>query len=276
MLNDISKVVLVCDMDGTLLDSEKRISEEDSAAIEKFMDLGGRFTISTGRTIQSFRQYYDMLDLRIPVMMYNGAAIYDWEKEKYLYCRPLPASARDIATEILSEMPQIGGEVLTTKETYVFRNNEYQMRHTKICGITPCYMDLEKIPDSGSWMKVLFSMAPEDIDKIEKLTAQRDYSGVSFVKSADILYEMMPDGITKGSALDEYRKLDGMDDCVFVAAGDYNNDIEMLISADIGAAPSNAEDEVKRSADIVLSRSNDESAIAELIDIILKECEDKP
>ena len=85
MFEDISKVVLVTDMDGTLLNSKKEVTPKDRKAIEYFMSLGGRFTVATGRTIQSFSHYYDLLDLRFPVIMFNGSVIYDKSKEKVVY-----------------------------------------------------------------------------------------------------------------------------------------------------------------------------------------------
>ncbi len=65
MFSDISKVILLSDMDGTLLTSKKQITDRDRAAIEKFTSLGGKFTVATGRTIQSFEQFTQLLDLKI-------------------------------------------------------------------------------------------------------------------------------------------------------------------------------------------------------------------
>lgn len=269
MFEDISKVVLLSDMDGTLLNSKKEITDADRSAIKRFMALGGRFTIATGRTIQSFEQYNSILDLRMPLIMYNGAAIYDYNTNKVYYTQPLPLEAKEITAEILSAMPQVGGEILKTNGTYVFRNNDYQKLHTKLCGIVPNYAGLDEIAEGG-WLKVLFAMAPEDIPQIEIFVRQRSYDTVSFVKSSDIFYEMLPLGITKGSALAEYRRLDGMEDCTFVAIGDFDNDIEMLEEADLGAAPANAEESVKTAADIVLKNSCETGAVAELINYIIK------
>ena len=53
--------MLLSDMDGTLLNSKKQITAVDRAAIERFTRLGGRFTVATGRTIQSFEQYRAMI-----------------------------------------------------------------------------------------------------------------------------------------------------------------------------------------------------------------------
>lgn len=271
MFSDISKVVLVSDMDGTLLNSRKQITDTDRKAIRRFMELGGKFTVATGRTIQSFEQYSTMIDLKMPVIMYNGAAIHDYNSDKTLYTHPLPPEAKSIATEIYDAMPEAGGEVLKTDGTYVFRNNDYQKLHTKICNIVPNYAELQEIEDGG-WLKVLFSMAPEEIPHIELFVRQKGYDSVSFVKSSDIFYEMLPEGVSKGSALNEYRKLDGMEGYTFVAIGDFDNDIEMIHEADLGACPSNAEESVKLAADLVLEHSCEDGAVAELTEYIISRC----
>lgn len=271
MFEDISKVVLLSDMDGTLLNSKKEISDTDKKAIERFMSLGGKFTIATGRTIHSFHHYYDMLELKMPLIMYNGAAIYDKVNDKVLFEQPLPSEAKRITEEILGVMPHIGGEVLKTDGIYVFRNSEYEELHTKLCMVTPYYKELDEISE-GDWLKVLFAMAPEDIPFIELFAKRMGYDTVSFVKSSDIFYEMLPLGTTKGSALAQYRKLEGMEGYTFVAAGDFDNDIEMLVEADLGVAPANAEETVKKVADLVLENTNETGAIAELIDIIIEKC----
>ena len=124
-------------MDGTLLTSKKEISDTDRAAIERFTALGGRFTVATGRTIQSFEQFLKVLDLRSPVIMYNGAAIHDYTRGETLYTHPLPPECRKMAIELLKAMPEAGGEVLRTDGTYVFSNTEYQQLHTRLCNIVP-------------------------------------------------------------------------------------------------------------------------------------------
>ncbi len=271
LFEDISKIVIMSDMDGTLLNSEKKITEKDRFAIEKFVSLGGKFTVSTGRTIEAFEQYRKMLDLRIPVVLYNGGIIYDYQAEKVLYAEYLPDGSREITAELLDTMQSAGGEVLKIDKTYVFRNNYYQQYHTNLCGISPIYADLPEISDDG-WLKVLFAMSPDDIPVMEKIIAKKNYSAVDFVKSSDIFIEMLPHNISKGSAIAEYRKLDGMNECKFVAIGDFDNDIEMIQSADLGVCPANAEYSVRKNADIILENTNDNGAVAELIDYIIKKC----
>ena len=274
MFEDISKVILFSDMDGTLLTTKKEITQKDLDAIKRFVSLGGKFTIATGRTVQTFEQYRNMLGIDIPIIMFNGALIYDYSTKETLYMNSLPENAKDIALEILESMPEAGGEVLKADGTYVFRNNDYEQFHTDICQIVPNYAELKDI-DSAGWLKVLFAMAPEDIPHMELLVHQNGYDSVNFVQSSDIFYEMLTQGVSKGSALSEYRKLKGYEDFTFAAIGDFDNDIEMIKAADLGACPANAGEKVRESADVVMKSTCDEGAVAEFIDYIINKCSEK-
>lgn len=90
------------------------------------------------------------------------------------------------------------------------------------------------------------------------------------MRSSIEYYEILPQNISKGTALEELRKACGMDDFTFVAAGDYNNDIELLQAADVAYCPSNAAEEVKKVADKVFEQSCEEDFIAAVIDEIFE------
>lgn len=268
-MKDFSDIVIVSDMDGTLLDSSKKISPENLKAIEKFKNMGGHFTVATGRTIQTFAQYADILKIDMPVILYNGSMIYDYKENKILYQTHMPLKTKEIVLEIMKNVENLGGEVLKSDSAYVFKNNEYEKLHTKICGVDVKFSDLENISPEN-WLKVLFASAPENIQKLVDFIAEKGYNEVSFVKSSDIFCEVLELSSTKGSALKIYRNFDGMKNMKFISIGDYNNDIEMIQEADFGAVPSNAQPEVKDSADIILESSCDENAVAELIDLIIQ------
>ena len=262
------KTVIVSDLDGTLLPPDKIPLERDLAAIRAFEAAGGTFSIATGRTIQAAIRYQKALDLISPMIVYNGAAIYDSERDEVLFSVSLPDFAVELTRAIMDAHPHVGVEVLRAENAYVVRNTEYEKRHIALCGVEPCYCTLDEVP-RGGWLKVLFAMAPDEIPPFIADIQQRGIEGVDFIQSADIFYEMLPEGVTKGSALQAYHKLPGMEDAVFVAVGDYDNDIAMLQAADFSAAPANAVPEAKAAADHLLVRSCEEGAMEELIGILL-------
>lgn len=263
---DLSKYFLITDLDGTLLPDNKILSDIDKQAIKRFVSDGGKFTIATGRTLQATMRYIEELQVSMPVIMYNGSLIYDNANEKVLYTDELPETAKKVACELFNFMKNPGGEVLRLDNIYVVCNNEYEEEHIGICQVTPEYVSLDKVP-KGGWFKILFAAKPEDITELENFIEDKNYP-VDFVRSHDIFIEMLPKGSSKGTVLKEYMKIMNLSGVKVVAAGDYHNDIEMLETADVGAATANAQPIVKEKADIVLTKSSNEGAIAELIDMI--------
>ncbi len=272
MFRNPKHLLIVSDLDGTLLPPDKIPLERDLAAIRRFEAAGGRFAIATGRTIQAAIRYQEMLGLTNPMIVYNGAAIYDSVHDKVLFSECLPPNAIDMTREIMAAFPQVGVEVLRANTAYVVRNNEWEKHHIALCGVEPVYCELHEIPQDG-WLKVLFAMSPEEIPTFIAGIQKRNDPDVDYIQSADIFYEMLPKHVTKGSALAPYRKLEGMEDIQIVAVGDYDNDLELLRQADFSAAPANAVEAVRRTASMVLSRTCEEGAMEELISRLLAEDE---
>ena len=267
MFENPQKICIITDLDGTFLPQSKVPLPRDLAAVRKFEAAGGMFTIATGRTVQASKRYPEQLGLKSPMIVFNGAAIYDAGQDRIIYTHPLPAAAREMTAKILCDHPASGGEVLCAEDTWVVRNTRREQEHVQVCGVTPRYADVMDV--TGTWLKVLFAMDPEQMPAFMDYIASQTFEGVDFIRSDAKFYEMLPAGVSKGSALNAYRNLPGMEGFTFVAVGDYHNDLAMLRAADFAVCPQNACDEVKACADLVLSRTCEEGAMAELIDRIL-------
>lgn len=270
MFEDISKVVLVTDMDGTFLPASKIPTKKCLDAVKRFEEDGGRFSIATGRAIQAARPYFDMVKVNCPIIMSNGGMVYDIYKKEQIYDVFVPQSVREIVKEILHDNPYVGCEVLTVNEVYVPNMTPMERRHNEICQLIPVICGVDDIPDKN-WYKVLFAIEPERMDELISYVEKKGYTGVDFVRSSIEYYEILPQNISKGTALDELRKACHMEGYTFVAAGDYNNDIELLQAADVAVCPSNAAEDVKKVADIVFEQSCEEDFIAAVIDHIYEE-----
>lgn len=270
-MQSLENIMLITDLDGTLLPSSKEISAADAAAISQFRAMGGKFAVATGRTLQAARRYLDQLKPNIPVILFNGAAIYDPVAKTWLYTEKLPADSVAITRQVLDAFPDVSAEILRTDGTYVARMTPYEKEHLAICQVEPILAEPEEIPDG--WLKVLFAIAPERMPDLIAYFAEQNWDCADFVQSEARFYEMLPKGATKGSALRRYRTLCNAENWKITAAGDFDNDLEMLRAADISACPSNAQPCVKNIVDIQLTQSCDTNAIAELIHHITKSLE---
>ena len=108
-MQSLENTMLITDLDGTLLPASKEISVADAAAISQFRAKGGKFAIATGRTLQAAQRYLKKLQPNIPVILFNGAAIYDPVAEKWLYTEELPSSRSDHPTSVRSISGRFGG-----------------------------------------------------------------------------------------------------------------------------------------------------------------------
>ena len=106
--------LLVTDLDGTLLDSQKKISAENKAAIDEFINGGGIFTIATGRGYNMALPIMQMLKVNAPAIIFNGCAIFDFNKEEYLWQEFLKKDSREYVKAFVC-FPKIGCEVLSGK-----------------------------------------------------------------------------------------------------------------------------------------------------------------
>lgn len=266
MFEDISKVLLITDMDGTFLPSSKIPGRRSVEAIGEFQHRGGKFSIATGRAIQAAQQYFDTFSVNCPIIMCNGGMVYDLIGKKQIHDVYVPDDTREIVGEVLRDNPDVGCEVLTLDTVYVPQMTPMEARHNEVCKVVPKLCSVDEIP--GDWYKVLFAVEPEKMDRLMDYVESRGWRDVDFVRSAPEYYEILPRNISKGSALEKMRALCGMEDYTFVAMGDYNNDIEMLQAADVAVCPSNAVDEVKAVCDLVLDESCEEDAVAAALEYI--------
>lgn len=136
-MQSLENIMLITDLDGTLLPSSKEISAADAAAISQFRAKGGKFAIATGRTLQAAQRYLNKLKPNIPVILFNGAAIYDPVTEKWLYTEKLPADAVAVTRQVLDAFPDVSAEILRTDGTYVARMTPYEKEHLEICQVEP-------------------------------------------------------------------------------------------------------------------------------------------
>lgn len=260
--------LLLSDMDGTLLNSQGCISRENQQAIKYFIENGGLFGIATGRSQLNSVLFLDEIKVNAPCILYNGCGIFDFSANKFITLHELPKARLIVFLEYcLKKFPDVTIQIYCPEMCY-FVSPESQADPYVVSIHQPCeFCGMDAIIDIP-WIKILFCGKTEDL---KTLNATMLYSELvkelNWVFSSEIYLEYLPAGISKGSALRYIKEIMGAEFRVY-AVGDYNNDVEMLQTADVGIATKNAISSLKELADVV-TVSNDENAIAEIIDKIL-------
>lgn len=262
-------IALFTDLDGTLFNNHREVSEENRAAIARFISEGGCFGISTGRSPENA----DALLPGIPVnswsVVLNGAEAYLFTEKKYTNAQCLPkAQMESLIRWVYESLPEVNIQLCTSdKLLFVSRpayaDEDFVTTHQPMAEMS--VNDAMEFP----WLKVLFC-APRRV--LEQLHSYAKSIGATdamdSVYTHETYLEFLPRNANKGSCLRQLRHHPELMGKTFVAIGDYTNDIELLQEADIAVAVGNALPEVKKIADHIVC-SNEDHALAYLIDKLL-------
>ncbi|MCL2698355.1 MAG: HAD family hydrolase [Oscillospiraceae bacterium] len=263
---NLDNIILITDADGTLLTDDKSILETDRAAIRGLIENGGLFTVATGRGVALTRGLADDLNLEIPAVIFNGAAVYDFKREVFLWQSNLPKTAGEYIKLVQKRFPSVGIEILRGDEIYVISTNWIEEKHLELGATKPVRCDFGDVPQDG-WIKVLFVDEPETTDKIIGFLNRQGIGDVHMVRSAPWFYEVLPSGVNKGTGFKKLLEILNIKDKYVVAAGDFMNDLEMIQAADLGVAVANAEEIVKKQSDLIVC-DNNSGAMREIIEYL--------
>lgn len=257
--------ILICtDLDGTLLKNDKTISYENKKAIDYFKKEGGYFTFVTGRMPYYVGDIVDRVKPNAPFGCLNGGGLYDYINKKYIWANTLSDGFVELIKCIDESFPCVGIQISTFDKTYFSKDNVSMQRFRKATGVENAIRHYTDFNEPVA--KILFgSEDEEEMKNIEQmLFSHPDSYKFDFIRSEQSLYEIIPKGTHKGTAiikLCEYLNIDMKNS---IALGDYYNDVAMIETAGVGIAVSNACKDAIDVADYV-TVSNEEHAIAKVV-----------
>jgi Cof subfamily protein (haloacid dehalogenase superfamily) len=260
--------LLAIDLDGTLLSTEKRISPENVAAINRARAAGIEVVLASGRIRTSMLPFARLLHLDGPMICGNGTQAYLSDQE-ILFTLWLPEAPLHLITDYANSLG-LHANLYTPDTLYFLRDTKWgDLYRSRVETIVP--KTLEPGAPFPQCLKAMIVDSPARIlEHIEHLHPAVGKMGVRITESEPEYLEFMVEGATKGTAIQKLATRLGLDQLEVAAIGDYLNDVEMLQWAGTSAAVANAHEATKNSANYVVS-SNDEEGVAEFIDeIVLK------
>ena len=277
MKNDIKIIAL--DLDGTLLDSQKRLSEANRAALEEAAAKGVHIVPTTGRFFGMMPQAVRDLPFVRYAITINGAQVYDRETDTAIVREEIPL---DMALDIIrllerydviydcyrsnwgwmTESLQAKAEDYATDAHYLkmvreFRNPVPELKEY-----------LESTAAEGDVQKVmLFARNTPGSESVTKAITEAVTARFPSIKVTSSTWNNLELNIAtahKGNSLKRFAEHLGytLDNCM--ALGDGTNDLSMIEAAGLGIAMSNAHPLVLAAADHV-TVSNDEDGVAKAI-----------
>lgn len=265
--------LLVSDLDGTLLNSEKRVSARTAEVVNHFVSTGGLFSVATARMPYGFRSRVARLDLRIPTVVMNGAALYSLISRRYEHAFVIPPAHVDHVADVIADVGA-GAFVyaITDGSLRVGYTSDADLRWTQY-NSDAAQREHHSFTLLGSrgWSRLgdvvyiavvggdeLLAAVSEAIASapgIRPLPYRNVYTETDCLEIAAV-------DAGKENALAALMKLVAADG--LVAFGDNYNDLGMMEMADLSFAPDNAVPAVRDIAAEVIA-SNDADGVAEAI-----------
>lgn len=260
------KYKLICvDLDGTLLDDEKRIPKRAKESLVKASQKGIRIALVTGRMVSATTPIER--ELGIPCIKACSAGTYILNGEECIYAEYLTCETMLLVYRKYALPNHIPLWIYREDEWFVTAVDEYVQNEIATVNIQPIIVEIEELAEKWNQeqtgpSKVLFGAPKEMIDRIASQMKQDQELDADSACSAEFFLEISPKGMTKGKALSKICENLHIKKEETIAIGDQELDIPMFMEAGVGIAVGNAIPELKEIADFVTA-SNNEAGIAD-------------
>ena len=275
-------MIVFSDMDGTLLTSDKQMSDATWAMLDELARRGIEFVPCTGRPLSGIFEPI----LAHPAVHYavcaNGASVWqldedtptDASRATCILSRPLDcgiahrirriAAGHDVTFDIFAD-----GQCFLPRSLYT-RLDEFcggdphiaaSLKRTR----TPIDMDIDSKIDEVETLERIAMYWHDPADRDAIAAALDTLGGIEVTRSYAMNIEVMGEGATKGTALTWLCEHLGEPLADAWAFGDNINDIPMLQAAGHGMAMINAEPEDREAADAITEYDNDHDGVARTI-----------
>ena len=266
--------LIALDMDGTLLNEEKKITERNREAIKKAKELGVYVVLASGRPIDGLLKFLDELDLlgdNDYVLSYNGCLVQK-TKSRDVVCdvtitgkdlKYLKRLADEAGLNIHAFSKEKG--LITPKEnTYT----SYEAYHN---GIDFYINDFSDIKDDEEIIKVMMIDEPEILEEGMKKLPKEIYEKYSVAKSSPFFLEFFNKKANKGEGVKLLAEHLGIKREEIITMGDEMNDFPMIEYAGLGVAMGNACDKIKEIANYITDTNNNDGVGKVIEEFVIKD-----
>lgn len=252
--------LVLADVDGTLVTSEKELTPRAIEAVSKLRDAGVGFAVTSGRPPRGMEMLVQPLQIELPIAAFNGG----------LYARPDMSviESRTISPELVEPALELIEQ--HGLDAWLYRGSEWLVRDAKAPHI-------RKEADTVRFEPTVvesFDGIDEQIAKIvgvgdehgrvaEAEAAARSKFGdeVSAARSQPYYLDVTHPEANKGAVARWFCQEHGIPEQRIATLGDQPNDVLMFSRSGLSIAMGNASREVQRAARRVTA-SNDEDGFA--------------
>ncbi|MCI6660646.1 MAG: Cof-type HAD-IIB family hydrolase [Peptoniphilaceae bacterium] len=269
-----SQKLIVVDVDGTLVNDQKKITPRTLQALHRAQAEGHIVAIASGRPVEGIEEYADQLLLKQfhgCVATQNGTCNLDYATKELLSDHTIPLEEAKSILQYVESIPSgyfiyENGRLYTNVPEGRVRKRtadinrlaiEYHPSFTEILSFSPRNITIVDRDDR----------IPEVSRKILNIVEDR----YTYSYSAPIFFEIMPKNASKGTAILEIADARRIAHENIIAFGDEGNDLEMISMAGTGVAMGNAIPKIKEAAKAVTLTNNEDGIAVYLEEHVLSD-----
>lgn len=230
-------VLLVTDFDDTYFPESGVLPPENLEAVECFKAQGGVFTVATGRAHTTFAPKLPFVPVNAPVILSNGAQLFDFATGQMLLERTIPPSIAPHLEELARSIPEVGLEAYHGEDAYIWNPNRWTWYHLDKAGIGATECPIAQMPQP--WGKAILHQEQDVLLRAQTWLLERYGELYEAIFSNFHMLELTAKGATKGGMVLELARRLGIEREHIYCAGDNQNDLPMLQIAQVGYAPAN-------------------------------------
>lgn len=267
------KYKLMCiDIDGTLLDDQKKILPQVKESLKSIADKGIKLVLASGRMPAGVDAIEK--ELGIQCIKACNAGTYILIDGQCASAEYMPLETMKGIYIYITEKYGIPLWIFQGREWYVTSIDKYVEQEITIIKQEPVVIDAISLAEKWASVnikpnKLLLAADPQKIKQIYVEMKEYGWKDIDIACSAAEFIEIFPKGITKGKALSVICNKLGISIEETVAFGDQELDIPMIEAAGTGIAMGNAIQELKDKSDFV-TKSNNEAGVAYAIENYLE------
>lgn len=256
--------LIALDMDGTLLNHEKRITERNASAIQAAKEAGITVVLASGRPREGLQPYLEQLGLTTQndfVVSYNGSLVQRVANEEVVYKTILKGS--DVK-KMFKVSQQLGVYIhaFSVKQGLItHENNTWTDLEAELNGITSSQIDFNLLDDDEDIIKVMMVAEQGDLTAAISKLPNDLKDQYTIVRSAPFFLELLHPECDKGIAVEKLCQLLDISADEVMCVGDAENDHAMLKFAGLSVVMENADAETKKLAHFI-TKSNLEDGVA--------------
>ena len=217
----LSGWLIASDIDGTLNNKLRRLPERNETAIKRFVELGGRLTLASGRNPQSMEKHFKRLPIEgTPAVVINGAGLYDFQKQEMIYFSPMSDEGMSLAIEAAKKFPAVDVVIVAKDLVYITGSGWFGKWFVLADNLPHKHIrNIEDVPRKD-WGKVIFSGIPFHISKVKKHFESMTDPDLTLMSSSVASFEILAKNTHKGTAVMKLAEILGIDESHVGAIGD--------------------------------------------------------